>query len=80
MGKGREPQIILKTDASKIGLELGRQGKFTARSTGLDENRFFLDGDKLEIAVVKGRWVLTHLPAAPVKEPEPPQHYFPDEE
>jgi hypothetical protein len=39
----REPQIILKTDARGIGLELGlgRDGKFAAKSTGWDENRVF---------------------------------------
>ena len=59
-----EPQIILKTDERKLVLELGLGGKFTARSTAWDENRVFLEGDKLEVAVNNGRWVLTHLPAA----------------
>jgi hypothetical protein len=77
MGK-REPQIILKTDERNIRLELGREGKFAAKSTGWDENRVFLEGDKLEVAVTNGRWVLTHLPAAPRK-PEPVRHYFPTE-
>ena len=75
MGK-REPQIILKTDERKILLELGHEGKFAAKSTGWDENRVFLEGDRLEVAVKNGRWVLSHLPAAPRK-PEPVSHYFP---
>jgi hypothetical protein len=29
------------------------------------KNRVFVEGDKLEIAMVRGRWVLTHLPADP---------------
>jgi hypothetical protein len=74
----REPQIILKTDERHIHLELGRDGKFAAKSTGWDENRVFLEGDKLEVEVKDGRWVLTHLPAAPRK-PESVRHYFPDE-
>ena len=46
-------------------LELGLECKFTARSTAWDENRVFLEGDKLEIEVKGSRWVLTHLPAKP---------------
>jgi hypothetical protein len=74
----REPQIILKTDERKIHLELGLEGKFAAKSTGWDENRIFLEGDKLEVAVNNGRWVLTALPAKP-PEPKPVQHYFPED-
>jgi hypothetical protein len=29
------------------------------------ENQVFLEGDKLEVAGIRGRWVLTHLPADP---------------
>ena len=74
----REPQIILKTDERKIHLELGLEGKFAAKSTGWHENRVFLEGDQLEIAVKRGRWVLTHVPATP-RQPPPVQHYFPDD-
>jgi hypothetical protein len=74
----REPQIILRTDERKVVLELGLEGKFAAKSTGRDENRVFLDGDKLEIEVKGGRWVLTHLPAKPPT-PKPVLHYFPDD-
>jgi hypothetical protein len=74
----REPQIILKTDERKIVLELGLQGKFAAKSTGWDENRIFLEGDKLEVQVKNGRWVLTHVPAKPAA-PKPVHHYFPDD-
>jgi hypothetical protein len=74
----REPQIILKTDERKIHLELGLEGKFAAKSTGWDENRVFLEGDRLEVAVKSGRWVLTHLPAKP-PEPKRVQHYFPED-
>jgi hypothetical protein len=69
----RVKEIILKTDERKIVLEIGHGGKFAAKSTGWDENRVFLEGDKLEVALVKGRWVLSHLPAGP------PAHYFPSE-
>ena len=52
----REPQIIVKTDERKVVLELGLEGKFAAQSTGWDENQVFLEDDKLEVAVEKGRW------------------------
>jgi Zincin-like metallopeptidase len=66
----REAQIILKTDVLKtdqrnVILELGLGGKFQAKSSGWDENRTFLEGDVLEVAVGNGRWVLTHVPAGP---------------
>jgi hypothetical protein len=38
MSKGREPQIILKTDQRTVVLELGVGGKFAAKSSG---NRTF---------------------------------------
>jgi hypothetical protein len=77
MGK-REPQIILKTDERKVVLELGLGRKFGAKSTVWDENRVFLEGDLVEIAVKNGRGVLTHVPAKPAA-PKPVQHYFPDD-
>jgi hypothetical protein len=43
MGK-REPQIILKTDEHRIVLDIGREGKFTAKTTSWDENRVFVEG------------------------------------
>jgi hypothetical protein len=49
----RERQVILKTDQRTILLELGLEGKFQAKSSGWDENRSFLEGDVLEVAVRK---------------------------
>jgi hypothetical protein len=57
----REPQIILKTDERSIVFEPGLGGKFSAKSTAWDENRVFLEGDKLEVAVKNGDC----LPAGP---------------
>jgi hypothetical protein len=57
-------------------LELGREGKFVAKTTSWDENRVFLEGDRLEVSVKHGRWVLTHVPAKP-RPVKPVQHYFP---
>ena len=76
----REPQIILKTDERSIHLELGRERKFTARSSGWVERRVFLEGDKLEVSVKNDRWVLTHLPAGPRPAVEPVKPYFDTEE
>ena len=76
---GREPETILKTDERNIYLELGRGGKFAAKSSGWDENKAFLESDKLEVAVVNGRWVLTHVPAGPKPVSAPVEHYFPTE-
>jgi hypothetical protein len=42
----RQPQIILKTDDGKVVLELCLEGKFAAKSTGGDQIRVFLEGDK----------------------------------
>jgi hypothetical protein len=80
MGKGRERQIILKTDQRDILLEMGLGGKFQAKSSGWHGNRTFLEGDVLEVAVRNGRWALTHVPAGPRPAPPPAQHYFPTEE
>jgi hypothetical protein len=80
MGKGRERQIILNTDQRDILLEMGLGGKFQTRSNGRDENRIFLEGVVLEVAVRNGRWVLCHIPAGQRPAPGPAQHYFPTEE
>jgi hypothetical protein len=80
MGKGREPQIILNTDQRNVLLELSLGGKFQVKSNGWDENRIFLEGDVLEIAIRNGRWVVTHAPAGPRPAPPLAQHYFPTEE
>ena len=67
-------------DQRDIFLEMGLGGKFQTRSSGWDENRTFLEGDDLEVAVRNGRWVLTHVPAGPRLASPPAQHYFPAEE
>jgi hypothetical protein len=69
----------LKNRERNLLLEVGHDGKFVAKTVGWDENRVFLEGDKLEVAVKSGRWVLTHLPAA-TRAAELVRHYFPDEE
>jgi hypothetical protein len=46
-GKGREPEVILKTDERRIILDLGLERKFTARSGVWDDTKVSLEGDKL---------------------------------
>jgi hypothetical protein len=80
MGKGRERQIILKTDQRTVLLEMGLGGKFQQKSSAWDENRTFLEGDVLEVEYAMAARVLTHVPAGPRPAPPPAQHYFPTEE
>ena len=47
MGKGREPEVILKTDERRIILDLGLERKFTARSGAWGDTKVSLEGDKL---------------------------------
>jgi hypothetical protein len=72
----RVREIILKTDERKIVLEIGHGGKFAAKSTGWGEKRVFLEGDKLEVALGNGRFVLTHRPAGRRPKAPPVEHYF----
>jgi hypothetical protein len=50
MGK-REPQIIPQKRRARHSPRAWVRGEFTAKSSGWDENRVFLEGDKLEVAV-----------------------------
>ena len=60
---------------SSILLELGLGGKFQAKSSGWDENRTFLEGDVLEVAVRNGRRALIHVPAGPRSAPLRPSTF-----
>jgi hypothetical protein len=48
------------TNQRNILLEMGREGKFTAKSSGWDESRVFLEDDN-EVAVKNGRWLMCFL-------------------
>jgi hypothetical protein len=78
MGKGRERQIILKTDKRTIFWKWAR-AETSKKIKWMDENRVFLEGDVLEVSVRQGRWVLCHVPAGPRPTQAPPEHYFPTE-
>jgi hypothetical protein len=62
MSKER-PKILLKTDTKTITLELGHDGKFSAKATGWDENRVIKPGEKSEISAVHVRWLIVKMPA-----------------
>ena len=77
--KGREPQIILKTDERDLVLELGARRKFVVKSSSWEKNRVFVEDDK-----PRGRGQERPLgddPSArrPPPEPPPVEHYFPME-
>ena len=74
----REPQTMLKTGERKAVLELGLEGNSAQNQRSGTKNRVFLEGDRLEVEVKNGRWVLTHVHAA-ARRPAPVQHYFPDD-
>jgi hypothetical protein len=76
MGKP-EPQSILKTDECSIALDSAITGN-SSPNQAVKITTSFPEGDKPEVAVKNGRWVLMHLPAAP-RRPAPMRHYFPTE-
>jgi hypothetical protein len=78
-GQRAPERLAPASNECSIHLELGRERTFNRQINRLGRKPGFLEGDKLEAAVTNGRWVLTHLPAAPRK-PEPLRHYFPTEE
>ena len=61
MGK-RQPQIILKTDERKVVLNSASAANSPPDQRAGTKIRVFLEGDRLEIEVKGGRWMLTHQP------------------
>jgi hypothetical protein len=64
------PEILLKTDTKTITLELGREGKFSAKAMGWDENKVLKPGEKIEISLAEGRWPIVKMPATAAAERE----------
>jgi hypothetical protein len=58
------PEILLKTGTKTILLELGHEGKFSAKAQGWDENQVITPGEKIELSVVQGRWLIVKVPPA----------------
>jgi hypothetical protein len=71
----REAQITFKTEDRDIRLELGREGKFTAKSSGWDKNRVSVrpTSSRSQSRTAAG---CSALPAK-LPEPKPVLHYFP---
>jgi hypothetical protein len=61
----REPQILLKADERSIVLELSRDGKFAAKSSGWGENLVCLEGRQARCCGQERALVLTRIPARP---------------
>ena len=61
MGK-REPQIILQDRQAPGGARTRPRANSPQNQRAGTKNRVFLEGDRLEIEVKGGRWVLTHQP------------------
>jgi hypothetical protein len=80
MGKGRERQIILKTDQRTVLLEMGLGGNSNRNQAHGTRTEPVLEGDVLEVEYAMAARVLTHVPAGPRPAPPPAQHYFPTEE
>jgi hypothetical protein len=52
-------------------LELGREGKFSAKATGWDENKVIKPGEKIEISLADGHWRIVKVPAPARSRPIP---------
>jgi hypothetical protein len=60
--EGVWPEIVLKTDMKTILFEFGREGKFSAKATGWDENKVIKPGEKIEISLAEGPWLIVKMP------------------
>ena len=57
------PEILLITENKTVLLELGHDGKFSAKSTAWEENKVILPGEEVVIRVDGGRWFIVRRPA-----------------
>jgi hypothetical protein len=79
MGKGREPEVILKTNERRIILDLWASNGNSQRDQALGTIRRSPLRGTNSVSVKHGKWVLSHLPAKPWSAPPPVEHYFPTE-
>ena len=68
------PETLLITDDKKVLLEVGRDGKFAAKSTAWEEDKVFLEGETLKIFVNRGLWFLVKRAAPANGAATPPAH------
>ena len=56
------PETLLITDDKTLVLEMGRAGKFSAKSSAWEENKVILEGEELVIRVGSGHWFIVKRP------------------
>ena len=64
MAVEQRPEILLITENKTVILEMGRDGKFSAKSNAWEENKVMLPGEELVIRVEGGRWLITKQPVS----------------
>lgn len=57
-------ETLLVADNKTVVLELGRNGKYSAKSNSWEDNKVLLEGEELVIQVEGGRWFITKHPAS----------------
>jgi hypothetical protein len=61
--KEQRSEILLITDDKTVLLDMGHDGKFSAKSASWEENKVILKGEELVICVDRGRWFIVKRPA-----------------
>jgi hypothetical protein len=57
------PETLLITDNKTVLLEMGRDGKFSAKSKAWEDNKVILEGEEMVIRGEGGRWFIITQPA-----------------
>ena len=57
------PEILLITENKAVLVEMGRNGKFSAKSNAWEDNKVTLESEELVIRVDRGRWFIVKRPA-----------------
>ena len=63
MAVEQRPEILLITENKTVILEMGRDGKFSAKSNAWEENKVVLEGEEIVIPVSAGQWFIVKWPA-----------------
>ena len=61
--KEQRSEILLITDDKTVLLDMGHDGKFSAKSASWEENKVILPGDEIVIRVDGDRWFIVKRPA-----------------
>ena len=57
------PKILLKTDTETITLGARARGEILSNTKGMRRTQVTKPGEKIEISVVHGRWLIVKMPA-----------------